>query len=94
MSSGKLYDTSHFILCLESLCVYFCNTVHCTYCLLYVLAMVFRRRQIEEANYIKSLGRHPHCVSYYGAWEEGGHIHIQIELCERGTYVMRERERR
>eukprot|EP00123_Amoebidium_parasiticum_P014407 comp22488_c0_seq1/m.33924 comp22488_c0_seq1/g.33924 ORF comp22488_c0_seq1/g.33924 comp22488_c0_seq1/m.33924 type:complete len:455 (-) comp22488_c0_seq1:505-1869(-) len=44
-----------------------------------------RRRQIDEANYIRSLGAHPNCLRYYGAWEEDCVLYIQTELCERGS---------
>lgn len=58
---------------------------------MYVIPLVpirtHRNRQIEEANYVKSVGQHPHCVRYYAAWEEGGYMYIQTELCDRGTYV-------
>eukprot|EP01134_Creolimax_fragrantissima_P000902 CFRG0902T1 len=44
-----------------------------------------RLRQIEEANHVRNLGNHSHCIRYFDAWQEDGLLHLQTELCERGT---------
>eukprot|EP01113_Clastostelium_recurvatum_P017324 TRINITY_DN20295_c0_g1_i1.p1 TRINITY_DN20295_c0_g1~~TRINITY_DN20295_c0_g1_i1.p1 ORF type:complete len:477 (-),score=32.41 TRINITY_DN20295_c0_g1_i1:72-1502(-) len=44
-----------------------------------------RNRQLGELNTIKLLGSHPNIIKLHDAWEEGGHIYIQTELCESGS---------
>ncbi|XP_055031939.2 membrane-associated tyrosine- and threonine-specific cdc2-inhibitory kinase isoform X2 [Misgurnus anguillicaudatus] len=40
-----------------------------------------RERNIKEARNHEGLKQHPHVLSFIAAWEEGGHLYIQTELC-------------
>ncbi|KJE88565.1 hypothetical protein CAOG_08396 [Capsaspora owczarzaki ATCC 30864] len=44
-----------------------------------------RLEKISEVYNMQSLGRHPHCVQYYDAWEEQEVLYIQMEFCELGS---------
>eukprot|EP01112_Ceratiomyxa_fruticulosa_P010024 TRINITY_DN2632_c0_g2_i4.p1 TRINITY_DN2632_c0_g2~~TRINITY_DN2632_c0_g2_i4.p1 ORF type:complete len:475 (+),score=107.85 TRINITY_DN2632_c0_g2_i4:833-2257(+) len=44
-----------------------------------------RNQQLKELGVIKLLGSHPNIIKMSDAWEEGGHIYIQTELCENGS---------
>ncbi|XP_063928038.1 membrane-associated tyrosine- and threonine-specific cdc2-inhibitory kinase-like [Zophobas morio] len=44
-----------------------------------------RQLQMNEVNFLRTLGNHPHCVRYDRAWEENGVLYIQTELCQGGT---------
>ncbi|KAG8236841.1 hypothetical protein J437_LFUL017125 [Ladona fulva] len=41
-----------------------------------------RKRKLKEVERLEKLPRHPNCVQLYRAWEEDGHLFLQIELCE------------
>ncbi|KAG5263076.1 hypothetical protein AALO_G00282260 [Alosa alosa] len=40
-----------------------------------------RARCLREARNHERLGRHPHVLGFVAAWEEGGRLYIQTELC-------------
>lgn len=40
-----------------------------------------RNRSIREARSHERLGPHPHILGFVAAWEEGGRLYIQTELC-------------
>ncbi|KAG9267261.1 membrane-associated tyrosine- and threonine-specific cdc2-inhibitory kinase [Astyanax mexicanus] len=42
---------------------------------------VERSRSIKEARNHERLHPHPHILGFIAAWEEGGHLYIQTELC-------------
>ncbi|XP_072523603.1 membrane-associated tyrosine- and threonine-specific cdc2-inhibitory kinase [Salminus brasiliensis] len=42
---------------------------------------VERSRSIKEARNHERLHPHPHILGFSAAWEEGGHLYIQTELC-------------
>ncbi|XP_066520772.1 membrane-associated tyrosine- and threonine-specific cdc2-inhibitory kinase [Hoplias malabaricus] len=42
---------------------------------------VERSRSIKEAQNHERLHPHPHILGFSAAWEEGGHLYIQTELC-------------
>eukprot|EP01113_Clastostelium_recurvatum_P050298 TRINITY_DN9489_c0_g1_i2.p1 TRINITY_DN9489_c0_g1~~TRINITY_DN9489_c0_g1_i2.p1 ORF type:complete len:612 (-),score=46.17 TRINITY_DN9489_c0_g1_i2:10-1845(-) len=44
-----------------------------------------RERSLDEVRYASQLPQHPHIIHYIDAWEEGGFLFIQTELCELGT---------
>ena len=48
-----------------------------------------RLRRLEEVDVLRALSRpghpHPNIVSLLGAWEEEGHLHLQLELCPLGS---------
>ncbi|KAF2077178.1 hypothetical protein CYY_001499 [Polysphondylium violaceum] len=44
-----------------------------------------RSQQLQEIEKGMKLGLHPNIANILSAWEEGGHIYIQMELCERGS---------
>ena len=44
-----------------------------------------RAKQMEEAEILKSLGRHPHVIEFVSSWEEDDQLCIQTELCEGGS---------
>eukprot|EP01132_Coremiostelium_polycephalum_P007794 gene7794-9593_t len=44
-----------------------------------------RTQQLEEIEKGIKLGSHPNIATVMAAWEEGGHLYIQMELCEKGN---------
>ncbi|KAN0064543.1 mitosis inhibitor protein kinase swe1 [Thecaphora frezii] len=47
-----------------------------------------RLRRLEEVDVLRHLSRnggHPNVISLFDAWEEGGHLFVQTELCSLGT---------
>lgn len=48
-----------------------------------------RLRRLEEVDVLRALSTsgkpHPNIVSLFGAWEEEGHLHLQLELCPLGS---------
>eukprot|EP01133_Synstelium_polycarpum_P013852 gene13852-16336_t len=44
-----------------------------------------RSHQLQEIEKGMKLGYHPNIATVMAAWEEGGHLYIQMELCERGN---------
>ena len=41
-----------------------------------------RSYKLQEVNRHERLKPHPNCVRFFKAWEEGGHLYIQTELCQ------------
>jgi hypothetical protein len=54
-----------------------------------------RSRALKEVEVLRQLnegsGACRNIVSYHGAWEEQGHLFIQMELCDRGLRMPRAR---
>lgn len=46
-----------------------------------------RERCLREVRAVARLPTHPNIVSPYRAWQEGGHFHIQMDLCAGGTLL-------
>ncbi|KAK2075953.1 hypothetical protein QBZ16_001289 [Prototheca wickerhamii] len=46
-----------------------------------------RERCLREVRAVAALPFHPNIVSQYRAWQEGGHFHIQMDLCQGGTLL-------
>lgn len=44
-----------------------------------------RRHAVGEVQALAAVGPHPNLVQYFGAFEEGGHLYIQLELCGGGA---------
>ncbi len=48
-----------------------------------------RLRRLEEVDVLRALSTfgkpHPNIVSLFGAWEEEGHLYLQLELCPLGS---------
>ncbi|CAG8480521.1 5191_t:CDS:2 [Paraglomus occultum] len=44
-----------------------------------------RRKRLEEVEIMWKLEPHPHCVQLIQAWEERGHLYLQLELCDNGS---------
>lgn len=38
-------------------------------------------KKYREVQHLEKIGCHPHCVRYFGAWEEKDRVFIQFELC-------------
>ncbi|KAL6777074.1 hypothetical protein ACKKBF_B20120 [Auxenochlorella protothecoides x Auxenochlorella symbiontica] len=46
-----------------------------------------RERCLREVRAVAALPAHANIVSQYRAWQEGGHFHIQMDLCQGGTLL-------
>jgi serine/threonine protein kinase len=44
-----------------------------------------RAEMLRELKTVTSIPPHEHVVSYVRGWQEGGKLHIQMELCEGGS---------
>ncbi|KAL1915355.1 uncharacterized protein VTP21DRAFT_6813 [Calcarisporiella thermophila] len=44
-----------------------------------------RLSRLEEVDILWSLGRHAHVIELVDAWEQFGHLYLQMELCENGS---------
>lgn len=40
-----------------------------------------RSKVLEEVKMFTIIGNHPHCVQLLSAWEQRGHLYLQMELC-------------
>ena len=43
------------------------------------------RSCLREVQTLAAMPAHRHIVGQYRAWQEGGHLYIQMQLCERGS---------
>ncbi|RKP09435.1 kinase-like domain-containing protein, partial [Thamnocephalis sphaerospora] len=44
-----------------------------------------RQRQLNEVEILWRIGQHPHCICLVDAWEQMGHLYLQMELCSGGS---------
>lgn len=44
-----------------------------------------RLRQLEEVEILWQIDQHPHCIRLVNAWEQMGHLYLQMELCSGGS---------
>eukprot|EP01117_Protostelium_nocturnum_P013659 TRINITY_DN5112_c0_g1_i1.p1 TRINITY_DN5112_c0_g1~~TRINITY_DN5112_c0_g1_i1.p1 ORF type:complete len:482 (+),score=135.90 TRINITY_DN5112_c0_g1_i1:368-1813(+) len=52
-----------------------------------------RNEAIREFHIGREILPHPHCLRYYNAWEEDGHLYIQTELCKESLNSVLDRRR-
>jgi len=44
-----------------------------------------RDRALAEVRTVVEIGAHENIVRYFGAWQSGGHLYVQMEYCSRGS---------